>query len=168
MLSHIHATFEQKELSALCDRSLTYVERLQGRSFDSPTRESFPCPLLQDDRCSVYEVRPLTCRGYNSTSVDACRKAHDTTEASVPIFVLIKDAVDGATVGAGQALDGVGFCRSMVDLGTALNIVLGASDDVADAIANGDSRLRPAENATWIDELWRRVQRTARTMGIKV
>ncbi|HUN47144.1 MAG TPA: YkgJ family cysteine cluster protein [Stellaceae bacterium] len=38
----------------------------------SPAR---PCALLSDNRCSVYEVRPLVCRSVLSPSAGKCREA---------------------------------------------------------------------------------------------
>ena len=50
-------------------------------------RAKIPCPLLVDNRCSAYGARPLECRGYNSTNVEACRQAFDNYDAwDVPIF----------------------------------------------------------------------------------
>jgi Fe-S-cluster containining protein len=31
-----------------------------------------PCVFLADGRCSIYEVRPMVCRGYNSLSKERC------------------------------------------------------------------------------------------------
>ena len=31
-----------------------------------------PCPFLAGGRCSIYEVRPMVCRGYNSLSKERC------------------------------------------------------------------------------------------------
>jgi Fe-S-cluster containining protein len=33
-----------------------------------------PCPLLENDFCSVYEARPMACRIYLSTNVKTCLK----------------------------------------------------------------------------------------------
>ncbi len=33
-----------------------------------------PCALLAEGACSVYAVRPLACRGWNSLSVSACER----------------------------------------------------------------------------------------------
>ena len=86
IVQHVQDTFDAETASAVRERARRYVQQLAGRSFDEPTDESVPCPLLSDERCTVYEIRPLTCRGYNSTSVDACRKAHGSTNVLVPIF----------------------------------------------------------------------------------
>ncbi|RMF95287.1 MAG: hypothetical protein D6727_11030 [Gammaproteobacteria bacterium] len=33
----------------------------------------WPCPLLDNDRCTVYEVRPVACRSVFSRNADTCR-----------------------------------------------------------------------------------------------
>jgi len=35
-----------------------------------------PCPLLEDDRCSVYDARPVPCRSFASFDRDACERNH--------------------------------------------------------------------------------------------
>lgn len=44
------------------------------------------CPLLVADRCSVYEVRPAACAGWNSASAEPCR-AHAEGDDSVDFTV---------------------------------------------------------------------------------
>src|SRR5262249_29299285 len=128
---------------------------------------SVPCPFLCDERCSIYDVRPLTCRGYNSTSVEACRTAHDDTNVLVPIFAVIKDVTDGATVGSAERLREVGMTDALVDLGSALNIALAEGPQFSEAIVEGSATLAPAQNSTWVDELWRRVRETARQISVE-
>jgi Fe-S-cluster containining protein len=168
IIQHVHDTFDAETASAVRERARRYVQQLAGRSFDEPTDESVPCPLLSDERCAVYEIRPLTCRGYNSTSVDACRHAHESTNVLVPIFALIKDVTDGTTVGAAARLREIGFNHSLVDLGTALNIALEAGEGFSQAVIGGSDTLRPAENATWADALWTRVRETAQQVGVHI
>ncbi|WP_454909727.1 YkgJ family cysteine cluster protein [Variovorax gossypii] len=45
-----------------------------------------PCPFLRDDRCSVYEHRPVACRTLINLDDDdlLCRHAEDGPPASVP------------------------------------------------------------------------------------
>ncbi len=33
-----------------------------------------PCPFLKDKKCTIYDIRPLSCRGYNSVKVSDCKK----------------------------------------------------------------------------------------------
>ena len=48
-------------------RGLSAGERLRAR---------IPCPLLHNSECTIYEARPLSCRGAVSRDVDACVAAY--------------------------------------------------------------------------------------------
>lgn len=45
-----------------------------------------PCPLLEDNRCSVYEHRPSLCRTMLSTSRSACETSLTSQEQRVPFI----------------------------------------------------------------------------------
>lgn len=165
ILDRIHSTFSKADVLALGERAKRYREQVAERDFNDLVDESVPCPLLVDGRCSVYEVRPLVCRGYNSTDVDACRKAHSDRTARVPIFAMLKDVTDGATVGAAQSLKAAGFNDSLVDLGTALQLALVGGEAFSQAVVENQAALAPAENSSWVTELWNEVQETARRVG---
>ena len=139
ILVYIRSKFCETAIVELTDRACRYAAQMAGRNPNDLVDESVPCPLLVDHRCSVYEVRPLVCRGYNSTSVAACRSAHENSAVLVPVFALIKDVTDGATIGAAHRLKEQGFDDSMVDLGSAMNIALTASNDFPEAIVEGDT-----------------------------
>ena len=38
------------------------------------------CPFLSGGRCTVYEVRPQSCRNYHATSVAGCRQSYEEPE----------------------------------------------------------------------------------------
>jgi Fe-S-cluster containining protein len=168
VLDYVERTFTSVALSALRDRARAYSAQMEGRPLDEPVNESVPCPLLVHGRCSVYDIRPLVCRGYNSTDVDACRRAHTAAAELVPVFALLKDVTDGATVGAGHSLGASTFNDSVVDLGTALNIALSREQDFADSIVRGETDLSPAESRSYISDLWAQVCETARAVGTRV
>ena len=168
IVAHVRTTFPKDALIQLAEKAGRYVAQLDGRAFNEPTHASVPCPLLVDDRCSVYGIRPLVCRGYNSTDVDACRRAHADPSVLVPIFAIVKDVADGAAVGTCHALAEAGVRgRAVVDLGTALHVALSAGEDFLMSIAAGHADgLARAEDASWAPELWRRVRDTAERLGI--
>jgi Fe-S-cluster containining protein len=167
IVDHVQNTFTADAINAVRDKARAYVQQLDGRSFDALTNESFPCPLLSGGRCSVYQIRPLTCRGYNSTSVDACRQAFDSTGCLVPIFSVIKDVTDATTVGAATRLREIGADDALVDLGTALDIALAADRRFADRVAGGEPLLLAAHNVSWVDDVWTRVRETATELGVE-
>lgn len=168
LLDAIGQRFSEDEKSALVLRAGRYASQIAGSRFDDATNESVPCPLLVDGRCSVYDVRPLACRGYNSTSADACRAAHADATRLVPIFSVLKDVTDGAAVGVSQSLRRAGFNDAMVDLGSALDLALTAESTFMDEILAGSLEFAGAENATWAEELWAKVAMTARQLGVSV
>jgi uncharacterized protein len=168
VLDYVRKHFDDRAVSALRERSTRYAAEVAGRDVNQPSAASVPCPLLVDDLCSVYEARPLVCRGYNSTDVEACRRAHDDPEALVPTFAPLKDVTDGATVGMAQRLRDAGFSDAMVDLGTALRIALSGDNSDLEAIVRGEQDLAPAERPSWVAELWALVSETARRVGVQV
>jgi Fe-S-cluster containining protein len=166
ILDHVRTAFSREAMAALTQRARAYAAQLRGRDFNDFVDDSVPCPFLDAGRCSVYAIRPLVCRGYNSTSVDACRDAHTNAEHFVPIFSVIKDVTDGATVGASQCLQNAGANDALLDLGTAIGIALRSGDEFIAGVLRGSKALAEAENSTWVSELWTRVRELARQAGI--
>ena len=54
-------------------RILESAEAFKGMSARERRRTGQPCPLLQNDRCSVYDDRPLMCRSVLSANAERCR-----------------------------------------------------------------------------------------------
>ena len=51
-----------------------------------------PCPLLVDNRCSVYNVRPINCRSFTSPDATNCHESMrliEAGEAPLPIDVYV-------------------------------------------------------------------------------
>ena len=71
--THVDATFTPDARAAL-------LERLAGaaaafRAAPDPTKLRLRCALLgNDDRCTVYAVRPLSCRAFTSRSLPRCQQ----------------------------------------------------------------------------------------------
>ena len=88
------------------------------------------CPLLVDGRCSVYPIRPMSCRGWNSLDVQACeadfldptRLARTTTYA--PQLQIHAHVQEGMAAG----LEAAGLPHDRVELVAALRIAVGATD----------------------------------------
>lgn len=71
MADHIAASFSPAEREALHGRLETAAAA--ARDAANPTQLRHRCPLLGDDnRCTVYDVRPLSCRAFTSRSVARC------------------------------------------------------------------------------------------------
>jgi hypothetical protein len=74
--SFLAARFPPDSLRLLLERVAGSRDRQAGKTKEqlAALRAEFPCPLLADGRCSVYEVRPLMCRAMHSLDVAACRQ----------------------------------------------------------------------------------------------
>lgn len=80
------------------------------------------CALLVDNECSVYTVRPLICRGINSTDLPTCL-GHDRGDADwvIPRNDRMKEACTSIEGGLRSALEGVGMAGQPVLLADALS-----------------------------------------------
>jgi Fe-S-cluster containining protein len=61
------------------------AERIAALPHEQAEAMRWPCPLLVDDRCSVYEHRPVACRSVFSPDAHCCRsmaEADDFAELS--------------------------------------------------------------------------------------
>lgn len=57
----------QVEANAVIIRTLTPEQHLTT---------NIKCPMLQDNQCSIYPVRPFRCRNFHSTDANACEQSH--------------------------------------------------------------------------------------------
>ena len=64
------------KLSEHAERNPPGTDRLQ--------RE--PCPLLVDQACSIYDVRPLACRKCVSLDVEQCRQMSETVPGDAEMY----------------------------------------------------------------------------------
>jgi Fe-S-cluster containining protein len=61
------------DLSALKSRIAVVDDQTHGMTHKERGVLALPCPLLSDERCSVYDTRPFVCRAANSVDVEQCR-----------------------------------------------------------------------------------------------
>lgn len=111
------------------------------------------CPLLVDAACSVWKVRPIVCRGYNSTDVGACIRRREHPEAEEDLIPSITGQLYlsfAARNGMRGGLKKHGLDESLHELISTLAIAL-AVPDAADRYLAGEplfesTRLSTGEN----------------------
>ena len=75
---YVRTHFSPEELAALQARLAARSERVLALTPFQHATQNIPCPLLAEDgRCSVYEVRPLSCRRHHSLDFAACQFTYD-------------------------------------------------------------------------------------------
>ena len=75
--SFVRERFDAEQLSALNRRIEGNIAETEGMDMSQRDRVRLDCPLLEAGKCTVYEVRPIACRGYSSYSVEDCRKDYE-------------------------------------------------------------------------------------------
>jgi hypothetical protein len=132
IVTYLRETLSVVQWQALVQRVARGAEQRRAR------REALPCPLLVDDRCMAYPVRPLTCRGYNSSDAGRCQRSlvpQDPVEVPLyaPQLSLLTFVLDGLRAGVREScLDG-----ELLELTAALEIALRTPDAEARWLAGG-------------------------------
>jgi hypothetical protein len=111
---HLRATRTPAELDAVLGRIRDTDGRTRGVAAADRLSPDLPCPFLVAERCSIYEVRPLSCRGTNSLDASVCertlrdpatRVAFLAGTVSVPCYLEPIRAFHAVTAGLQMALD---------------------------------------------------------------
>jgi len=111
---HLRATRPPAELDAFVRHLRAADDRTRGMTSAQRLSPDLPCPFLVDDRCSIYEARPLSCRGTNSLDAAVCertlrdpaaRAAFLAGTVSVPCYLEPIRAFHAVTAGLQLALD---------------------------------------------------------------
>ena len=81
IVEHVEASWSDADRASLRKR----LEHYQSMPIMERWNARVPCPLLDEQQgtCTVYEVRPLRCRGWNSTDPSACEARDHTPIPSV-------------------------------------------------------------------------------------
>jgi len=71
---HIAENFSEAEKETVLANLARNLARTAGKSpaAIAAMRAELPCPLLRERRCSVYPVRPLTCRAMHALNRERC------------------------------------------------------------------------------------------------
>jgi hypothetical protein len=156
IFDHLSQTLAEADLQRVAARVGAARARTRGLSAAERFSPELPCPFLDEAaaRCTIYEVRPLSCRGMNSLDAAECEKRlrdGDARAAFLASGVGSRSFMEPIrafhAVSAGLQL-GVaelhGLDMRPLDLGGALDLLLnGAQSLPEDWIAGG----RPFESA---------------------
>lgn len=126
IVDYLRQTHLPAQLAALYARVVELDPQTRGLSADERLHLQQPCPLLVDGRCSVYYVRPLTCRGYTSNDALLCQRR--TEEPDQPVHIEADPIryfyCQGVLNGIFDGLTAHGLDGDMVELIAALRIAL--------------------------------------------
>lgn len=121
------------------------VPKAKGKGLAARTRKRAQCPLLIAGNCSVYPVRPVTCRSHLSFDATACEKdmLNPGAEVLVPQSGSLKELRSDLFQQLGNNEASQGIVPGSYELIQALGIVLDTPDATA-RIIGGEEVFRPA------------------------
>ena len=126
---YLRANFSPPMLSDLKARLHAHAARVLPLTPFAHATQNIACPLLADDgRCSVYAVRPLSCRRHHSTNFAACQFTYDhpaDLEFPGAHDVELFRTLTAALRETGQVYAEFAFDTTIYELGTALAEALG-------------------------------------------
>jgi hypothetical protein len=124
IVEHLRQTLSPDEFRAFRERVLRLdAERRQRPAARGKT--GLPCALLVDHRCTAYPVRPLTCRGFNSSDAARCERFVESSgKTAVPLYApqmrLAVFVLDGVRAGLSES----GLPGERLELTAALRVAL--------------------------------------------
>ncbi|HEY3782278.1 MAG TPA: YkgJ family cysteine cluster protein [Fimbriimonadaceae bacterium] len=136
---YIEQKFSEEERAALRERLYRY-ERVVAPKFGAGLDQvRTPCPLLVEGLCSIYEARPMRCRGVNSLDVNVCiRKAADPYNSEpIPAIPLQLAASGVFQSGLKQGMAKAAINFESFDFGRALAIALEDPDTLPRSLRDG-------------------------------
>lgn len=146
--AHLKAHLPAEQLEAVKGRVRDTATAVRGLSPDARVRAAVPCALLENGRCSVYRVRPLGCRSWNSRDARACAQVmRDGGGDLRPVQDQRPGGIEsGVRAGFAAALHAAGLPEDdtrRCELNTALEIALNDPEALAGWLDGADP-LAPA------------------------
>ena len=68
------------EFEAFTGQVTTQAAAIRAMPHEEAERLTWTCPLLRDDECVVYDVRPVACRSVMSSDSECCRAMMEASE----------------------------------------------------------------------------------------
>lgn len=154
---HLLATRTPDQLDADVRRIRDADDKTRGMTSAERLSPDLPCPFLQDEQCSIYEVRPLACRGANSLDAAACernlrdpvaRREFLAGTAAVPCFLEPIRTFHAVTAGMQLALQELhGLQVLPLELTAAMRTMIDEPETVPERWLAGEDPFKSARGA---------------------
>jgi len=145
----LRGNLKAERLDDLRNRIAIMDKITNGLSLADRSFAGLDCALLENGQCSVYTMRPLDCKGFESMSEDICRSALPQGKYSqIPLNQPRKEAMKSARKGLQKASRACGFDAVNVELTAGLHIAL-KTPDIAERWLAGESLFADACYVGW-------------------
>lgn len=125
IVEYIKNNFSSEETTQLKNR-VNELDRLTGKmnAFQRKKAKK-PCALLVDNKCSIYPVRPLACKGWNSLNVKDCEIAFNSdTESDIKTLIAPIIITNSVSLGITDCLKQLSLSSDVLELNSALKIAM--------------------------------------------
>lgn len=127
ILDFVERTFTAEEKARVYAEIRTNSAALGNLDEIERMGRNVKCPFLSQGRCTIYAVRPQTCRNYHATSVVGCQQSYeDPTNLDIdPEFAPLVYQAGGAHVDAfTSAMREAGYDTNVYEMNCALDAAL--------------------------------------------
>ena len=138
---YVRERFSDEDRAHLLERLETYEREVAPHFGRGLTTLRPACPLLVEDKCTVYEARPFFCRGLNSKDAQACKQFRDYPDrkVSIPVVNGQMQTVHAIAMGLEHCLAKNGLIAGPHDFARALKIALERPEAIEDWLSGGQS-----------------------------
>jgi Fe-S-cluster containining protein len=128
----ITSHFNAERLERLCGELVANNEILAALDDEQRMRHNIKCPFLIEGSCSIYPVRPQTCRNYHATDSAGCQQSYEQPDNMdiAPEYAPITFQTGAAQVDA--------FAKAMQENGFVID-VFELNGAILDALDNPDT-----------------------------
>ncbi|MES1191338.1 MAG: YkgJ family cysteine cluster protein [Steroidobacter sp.] len=74
---YVRANFSESHLRQLQHELAENSRTLAGLDEEQRMQQNIKCPFLMEGKCSIYPVRPQTCRNYHATDAAGCKLSYE-------------------------------------------------------------------------------------------
>lgn len=151
ILDFIETRFTPQEQARVRDEIAANSAALMQLDEEQRMRRNIKCPFLAEGRCTIYAVRPQTCRNYHATNASGCQRSFEEPDNLDidPEFAPLVYQSGGAHVDAfSKAMSEAGYDVGAYEMNTALAVALADPAGVRvrfDAKQSAFARLEGAE-----------------------
>lgn len=127
IVDYVRTKFSAPRLQRLQEDVARNAATMRSKTNEEQLAANLPCPLLDNGQCSVYAVRPASCRKFHATDVAGCKQSFDEpgnlsiSHSMVPGLLHTGDA---HVKGLRQAFADAGYDGNTYELNAALAAAL--------------------------------------------
>jgi Fe-S-cluster containining protein len=114
----------EAEFARVLARVVALDEKTHGLPFSPRSRPPLPCAFLVDGACSIYDVRPLVCRAWNSADEDSCRQALQEEAVQMRFDLFQRTTFSGVEKGMQAALRAGGLDPVELEFTSAIRVAM--------------------------------------------